>query len=363
MAIMRSILITGNMGYVGPCLVEYLRCQYPNARLIGLDSGFFASSLLPGQSLPERALDVQYFQDMREPFGSILSEVEAVVHLAAISNDPMGNSYQEVTESINHEATIRFARAARKAGVGRFVFASSCSVYGFAEEGARTEQSDVNPLTAYARSKVACETSLRELGSEDFIVTCLRFATACGSSPRLRLDLVLNDFVASAVSSRRIHILSNGMPWRPLIAVEDMARATHWGLTRKSVDGGVFLIVNAGSNVWNYQVHELASVVAEIIPGTEVQVNREAASDNRSYRVDFSLFSSLALGYQPEATLERVIVNLRNLLESSGFRDSNFRSSSLMRLNLLSSLVASGELTSDLIWQPRKHSLTDFQTI
>jgi len=351
---MTSILITGNMGYVGPRVVAHLRHLYPGARLIGLDTGFFAAGILPGQALPECLLDVQYFHDIRQPLGLILSGVDAVIHLAAISNDPMGNSYEEVTAAINHQATIRLAREAKLAGVSHFVFASSCSVYGLAEEDARTEQSGVNPLTAYARSKVACEQGLKELASGTFVVTCLRFATACGASPRLRLDLVLNDFVASAVSARKIEILSNGMPWRPLIALDDMARACDWALTRKASPGGEFLIVNAGSDAWNYQVHELASVVAELVPQTRVEISRNAAPDNRSYRVDFSLFRSLAPHHQPAASLQQVIANLRNLLESSGFNDANFRSSGLMRLNMLTKLVAQGELTKNLEWRSRK---------
>lgn len=348
-------MITGNMGYVGPPLVEHLRSVYPDARLIGLDSGLFAANLLPGQPLPERLLDLQHFQDIREPLGAILSGIDAVVHLAAVSNDPMGTSYEDVTTSINHRAAIRLACAAKQAGVTRFVFASSCSVYGSAEQGARTEQSAVNPLTVYARSKVACEQALQELASEDFIVTCLRFATACGASPRLRLDLVLNDFVASAVSARKIQVLSNGTPWRPLIAVEDMARAMQWALVRQATDGGQFLIVNAGSTSWNFQVRELASRVAQAVPGTTVEINQHAAPDNRSYRVDFSLFRSLAPHHQPKATLENVIQSLRLLLESSGFNNANFQTSDLIRFNALAKLVAQGQLIKDLHWS---HSQT-----
>jgi nucleoside-diphosphate-sugar epimerase len=356
---MTSILITGNMGYVGSCLVSHLRRLYPDARLIGLDTGFFAASLWPGQPLPECLLDLQHFHDIRQPLGSLLSGVDAIVHLAAISNDPMGTRYQEATHAINHQAAIRLAREARQAGVTRFVFASSCSVYGLAEESARTEQSSVNPLTAYARSKVACERDLQELASGDFVVTCLRFATACGPSPRLRLDLVLNDFVASAVSARQIQILSNGRPWRPLITVEDMARALDWALTRAASAGGEFLIVNAGANDWNYQIHELASAVAELVPGTAVEMNKNAAPDNRSYRVDFSLFRLLAPHHQPAASLRQVIANLRNLLESSGFHDANFRSSSFMRLHVLAKFVSDGELTNDLEWGFRKRYFTE----
>ena len=179
--------------------------------------------------------------DVRAITAVDLTDVDAVIHLAAISNDPMGNAYERVTEDINYQGTLAVARAAREAGARHFVFASSCSVYGFAEDGARNEQSSVNPLTAYARSKVASEQSLAQLAGPDFIVTCLRFATACGASPRLRLDLVLNDFVASAVTSGVIKILSDGTPWRPLINVEDMARAFDWAIDRSALNGGEFL--------------------------------------------------------------------------------------------------------------------------
>ena len=212
---MKSILITGNMGYIGPRVVEYLRTHLPNLRLIGLDTGYFAANLLDSV-LPERALDAQQFRDVRAITAVDLTDVDAVIHLAAISNDPMGNAYERVTEDINYQGTLAVARAAREAGARHFVFASSCSVYGFAEDGARNEQSSVNPLTAYARSKVASEQSLAQLAGPDFIVTCLRFATACGASPRLRLDLVLKDFVASAVTYGVIKILSDGTPSRHL---------------------------------------------------------------------------------------------------------------------------------------------------
>ena len=171
----------------------------------------------------------------------------------------------------------------------------------------------VNPLTAYARSKVASEKSLAELAGPDFIVTCLRFATACGASPRLRLDLVLNDFVASAVTSGVIKILSDGTPWRPLIDVEDMARAFDWAIDRSASNGGEFLVVNAGSNVWNYQIRELAEAVANAVPGATVEINKNAAPDKRSYRVDFSLFESLAPDHQPQVTLEQAIAELKRL--------------------------------------------------
>jgi nucleoside-diphosphate-sugar epimerase len=346
---MKSILITGNMGYIGPRVVEYLRTHVPEARLTGFDTGYFAANLLDSV-LPECALDAQQFGDVRTIAAADLAGVDAVIHLAAISNDPMGNAYEKVTEDINYQGTLTVARAAREAGVRHFVFASSCSVYGFAEDGARNEQSSVNPLTAYARSKVASENSLAGLAGSDFLITCLRFATACGASPRLRLDLVLNDFVASAISSGTIKILSDGTPWRPLIDVEDMARAFAWAIDRSAENGGEFLVVNAGSNSWNYQIRELAEAVAKAVPGAGVDINKNAALDKRSYRVDFSLFESLAPAHKPQVTLEQAIAELKALLESTKFSDPNFRQSRYMRLNMLSQLIAGGRLDSNLDW-------------
>jgi nucleoside-diphosphate-sugar epimerase len=350
---MKSILITGNMGYIGPRVAEYFRLRHADATLIGLDLGFFAANLLDASVLPECVLDMQIFGDVRKTTADDLAGVDAVVHLAAISNDPMGNAYERVTNDINYEGTLAVARAAREAGVRHFVFASSCSVYGFADDGARTEQSDVNPLTAYARSKVSSEQGLAELAGPDFIVTCLRFATACGASPRLRLDLVLNDFVAGALTSGVIRILSDGTPWRPLIDVQDMARSIDWATDRPVSNGGEFLVVNAGSNAWNYQVRELAEAVAQAIPGTAVEINRNAAPDKRSYKVDFGLFNSLAPDHQPQITLEAAIAELVDLLKATNFADKDFRRSRYMRLNMLSHLMSTGRLNADLEWQPR----------
>jgi nucleoside-diphosphate-sugar epimerase len=204
-----KILITGNLGYVGPWVTRQLRSRFPDAELVGIDMGFFAHCLTASGPLPEAQLDAQHYADIRRIQPDLLQDVEAIVHLAAISNDPMGKAYEEVTLDINYQAGIRLARFAKSAGVRSFVFASSCSVYGAAEDRPRTENSEVSPLTAYARSKVLTEEGLRELADSRFRVSCLRFATACGMSDRLRLDLVLNDFVACAVATRRIVVLSD----------------------------------------------------------------------------------------------------------------------------------------------------------
>jgi len=353
-----KILITGNLGYVGPWVTRQLRSRYPVASIIGADIGYFAHCLTDACRLPEALLDAQHYVDIRNMPPALFDGVDAIVHLAAISNDPMGNAFEAVTYDVNHHAGVELARQAKAAGVRSFVFASSCSVYGSADDKPRTEQSAVDPLTAYAKSKVLTEDGLRELASSDFRVSCLRFATACGMSDRLRLDLVLNDFVACALSTGRITVLSDGTPWRPLINVRDMARAIEWALERGADAGGDFLIVNAGTNAWNYQVHELAHAVAQAIPGTVVSINDAAPPDKRSYRVDFSLFQSLAPAHQPQADLAGTIDALRNGLTAMHFHDQDFRNSSFMRLRVLADLMSRGLLSRTLEWAD-KHSAKD----
>lgn len=348
------ILITGNMGYVGPVLTRFLRQNRPDAEIIGYDAGFFGHSLVGSDMLPEANVDRQYFGDTRDLPEAILEGVDAVVHLAAVSNDPMGNRFEKVTEDINQAASIRLAELSAKAGVKNFVFASSCSMYGYAESGARRETDPTNPLTAYARSKIGTEQQLKQMDLTGMAVTCLRFATACGMSDRLRLDLVLNDFVACALTTGEITVLSDGTPWRPLIDVEDMARAIFWAIGRDEQNGGAFLSVNAGKNECNYQVKELAESVARLVPGTRVSINTDAPPDRRSYQVDFSLFQELAPEFVPQVTLDESIARLREGLERAGFRDGDFRNSRLMRLKALESHIASGRLAEDLRWANRK---------
>ncbi len=339
------------MGYVGPPLLEQLRQSIPDAVLEGIDTGYFAHCLTGVTMFPSNRLDVQYFSDIRTLPENLFEGVDAVVHLAAISNDPMGDRYKDVTHDINFKASLALAKEAKAAGVSRFVFASSCSVYGFAEGGARSEQAPLNPLTAYARSKIGMEEELSKLADDNFVVTCLRFATACGASDRLRLDLVLNDFVAGAIASRQITVLSDGTPWRPLIHVRDMARAMDWAIQRDSTNGGVFLALNSGSNGWNYQVRDLAEAVAEIIPGVEVSINKDAPVDKRSYQVDFGLYEKLAPDHQPKMTLKTAIEDLAERLEFMNFSDNDFRNSQLIRLKVLAAHCEQGRLNSELEWQ------------
>jgi len=345
------VLITGNMGYVGPILTRHLRSVLPDAFLMGLDAGYFGSCVNNPLMLPECLLDLQYFCDMRAISPHVLDGVDAVVHLAGISNDPIGNKFEDITVDINHRASIDLAQKAKDAGVRSFVFASSCSMYGAAEDTARTEDAPLNPLTAYAKSKVYTERDLEPLSSDTFLVTCLRFATACGMSDRLRLDLVLNDFVAAALASKKILILSDGTPWRPLINVKDMAKAIEWAALRDRENGGSFVAANVGSNDWNYQVKDLAQAVAAVIPDAVVSINENAQPDKRSYRVNFDLFRRLAPAHQPQYDLERTIRELKAGLEGMGFADPDFRNSRFMRLRVLDELMEKGALDENLRWR------------
>jgi nucleoside-diphosphate-sugar epimerase len=345
-----KILITGNMGYIGPSVINQLRASYPESILVGFDIGYFGNCITSTDVLPECKVNLQYFGDMRQFPTEILTGVDAIVHLAGISNDPIGNRFEEVTLDINYRSSVDLAKKAQEAGVKSFVFASSCSMYGSAEDSARTEQSPLNPLTAYAKSKVLTEQGLEPLVGDKFKVTCLRFSTACGWSDRLRLDLVLNDFVAGAVASKRITILSDGTPWRPLINVKDMARAIDWAISRDASNGGAFLAVNVGSDEWNYQVRDLAQAVAREIPGVDVSINKDAQPDKRSYRVNFDLLKKLAPKHQPRVDLTESIKELKSGLEAMKFKDGEFRNSRHMRLKVLTELQEKGLLNEKLEW-------------
>lgn len=339
------ILILGNLGYVGPELTKLLRNRYPKSHLTGYDCGFFSKFYTTDLFAPDNFLDIQIYGDVRNAEKLDLTQYDTIIALAAISNDPIGNKFEQVTFDVNCNSIVNIANRAKEDGVKSFIFASSCSVYGFAEEGDRVENSEVNPLTAYAKSKVKAELELEKIASSDFKVTCLRFATACGMSDRLRLDLVLNDFVACAIANNHIEILSDGKPWRPLINVKDMGLAIDWAIQR---EGEPFIVVNAGSNDWNYQVKELAEAVKEIFPTITISINENAAPDKRSYRVNFDEFKRLAPNHQPQYDLKRTIIELKEGLEKINFSDNEFRKSNLIRLNVINQLIEREIVDKDL---------------
>lgn len=349
-----KILITGNMGYVGSELVKYFREKYKSATIIGFDIGYFAHCLTGTGVLPEANVDIQYFGDVRLFPEELLRGVDVLIHLAAVSNDPIGNEFEKVTEEVNFGSTKLLANISLKMGVKHFVYASSCSIYGEAIGGARTERDSVNPLTAYAKSKVNSELFLKDFSNDNMTITALRFSTACGLSDRLRLDLVLNDFVASAVLNGEINILSDGSPWRPMINVKDMCRAIDWASFRDCSFENKFLAINIGSKEWNYQVKELANEVAKAIPNTTVVINANAQPDKRSYQVDFSLFEELAPSFQPVFTLSKTIEELsKPFFDRQIIVQNDFRNSPLIRFNILKFNIANNILNRDLAWTNR----------
>ena len=338
------------MGYIGPVLVRLLKSSIRNCRVIGFDTGFFAPYLSFSDRLPETYLDAQYFGDARDITKLMEDNIDAVIHLAAISNDPMGKQFERVTHEINCQASVNLARICAQAGVQNFVFASSCSMYGAAGDIPRKESDLKNPLTAYAISKQKTEELLKQEDLGSMVFTSLRFATACGWSDRVRLDLVLNDFVASALACGEIKILSDGTPWRPLIDVEDMSLAMLWGIKRNESNGGKFLCVNAGRSESNYQIKDLALEVQKVIPTSSVSFNPDAPPDKRSYSVDFSLFKELAPDHQPRVSLVDSIQRLVDGFKVYQFNDPQFRDSTFIRLNVLRELIADSRLSSDLRW-------------
>lgn len=348
------ILITGNLGYVGSVLTGELRRRLPDAHLIGLDAGFFADRLTSPGPIPEIALDVQRYRDLRDVDADDLAGMDAVIHLAALSNDPIGARFDHLTDAINRAATERLAALAAQAGVRSFVFASSCAVYGAGDDRPRREDDPVDPLTAYARSKVASEQLLAPLARDGMVVTALRFATACGVSPRLRLDLVVNDLVATALRTGVVEVRSDGTPWRPLIDVSDMARACVWGLTRTAENGGGFLAVNVGRDGSNHRVLDIAEHVADAVPGASVTVDPAAGPDRRSYQVDFARFQALAPDHQPLVDLSTCIGALVTQLTAEP-GSPELGGGRLLRLTDLEARLTEGSLDEQLRWRARHH--------
>ena len=336
-------LIIGHRGYIGPVLAEHFILSKQNIQISGIDVGWFNDCDV--QDYPDHFFKSQINKDVRDLQQEDFLGFDTVIYLAAVSNDPMGKSFEAPTEEINCIEAHRAAELSKLAGVKSFVFASSCSIYGAGGDGLKKEIDQLNPLTAYAVSKVNAEAKLEELSSELFKITCLRFSTACGPSPMLRLDLVLNDFVASAITDNLINVLSDGSPWRPLIDVRDMARAIEWACFRLGED---FVSVNVGSNSWTFQIGQLAQKVSQVLGDVQVHINDKAEPDKRSYAVDFSYFQMLAPEHQPAIKFEDTVRELATLIRKSNKIDSSFRSSNLIRHNKLRLSINSRLLDDNL---------------
>ena len=332
---MERVVVFGSDGYVGAVLSMQL--QESQIQFVGLDSKWFSPSPDDREGI---ATDVRDF-DLQE-LGFTPS---AIVYLSAVSNDPIGESFSVPTLEINAHAAERIAVQAKSLGVSRFIVASSCSVYGDSGKDARSETDRTMPLTTYAKSKVLLEDSLRPLADSSFRVIALRFATACGPSPSQRLDVVLNDLVASALSSGVIGLNSDGQSWRPLIDVRDMARAIIWALTCAPSGMSPFEVINVGSEQSTLRVIDLANEVASAFPGVEIHVRNQATVDARSYTVDFAKFRNLAPAHQPRISVQQSISDLREYLDSESFFAPAPR-----RLEHLLGLIHARELDENLRW-------------
>lgn len=337
-----KLLVTGHHGYIGSIVGPTLAAAGHD--VTGLDTFFYEDCdfVADGAALPALRLDV------RDVTVADLAGYDAIVHLAALSNDPIGELNAELTYEINFHATVDFAAKAKEAGVPRFVFASSCSMYGAAENDV-TEEAPLRPLTAYAESKVRAEEALANLADDDFAPVFMRNATAYGVSPRLRFDIVLNNLAGWAYTTRRVLIMSDGSPWRPLVHVQDIAAATHVMLTAPAelVRNEAF---NIGANSENYRVKQLGEIVRETFPGCVVEYAADAGPDPRSYRVDFGKLARTFPEFRPNWTAEKGAQEFLSAFRAVGLTPEEFTGDKYTRLARIKLLAAEGRLRDDLRW-------------
>lgn len=333
------VLVTGHQGYLGTVMVPIL--QAAGHDVTGLDSGLFADCVLgPDPSEPPR-----FSVDLRDVALEQLIGFHAVIHLAALSNDPLGALAPQITYDINHHASVRLAELAKEAGVKRFLYASTCSVYGSAGDDLVTEDAPLRPLTPYAESKVRVEDDVAAIADEDFSPVFLRNATAFGFSPRLRADIVLNNLVGHAMLTGEVRVLSDGTPWRPLVHAQDIARAFLAALEAPvdKVHGRAF---NVGTESNNLTVAEIAQSVVDVVPGAKLNITGESGSDPRSYRVDFSAFRS-ALGFDAIWSIPDGAAELYKEYVSAGLTSDDF-ANRFTRLPHLQALCDAGVLDASM---------------
>jgi len=336
------VLITGHLGYVGTVAVPIL--QAAGYQVTGCDIDLFDSAgFSPGGGISEVP---NLGKDIRDLSVDDLAGFDAVVHLAALSNDPLGKIRPGLTQAINHKGTMNVAQMAKLAGVARFIFASSCSNYGKAGEDMIDETGTLNPQTDYGRSKVLAERDLKGLADADFCPVFLRFATAYGVSPRMRFDIVLNNLVAHAYTSGRILMMSDGSPWRPVIHVEDMARAFVAALQadKDVIRGEAFNVCRTQNN---YQIRELANIVSDAVPNAKIDYASNAGPDNRSYRVSSAKIEKHIPGFQPQWDAQKGARQLYDAVLACDLRLEDFEGRKYNRLAQLQALIKTQQLDED----------------
>ena len=335
------VLVTGHKGYIGSVMVPFLRGR--GHEVVGLDSGLFADCVSgPG------AIDVPELRmDIRDARAEHLEGIDAVAHLAALSNDPLGDLEPEHTYDINHRASVRLAELARQAGVERFLYSSSCSIYGASDDSAALDETaPMRPVTPYAESKVKVESELSALAGDGFSPVSMRNATAYGWSPRVRTDLVLNDLVARAHLTGKVLVLSDGTPWRPIVHIEDISRAFAAALDapRDAIHDQAF---NVGAASENYQIRDLADIIAEVVPDCVVEITGEHGNDPRSYRVDFSKITRHMPQFQAVWTARKGAEEMLAAYRANDLTDHRF-SHDFKRLPWLTGLRERGVIGDDL---------------
>lgn len=335
------VLVTGHQGYIGTVLVPLL--QAAGHEVAGVDTGFFAECTI-GPCTPDPP---SIGQDVRDVRREDLVGFGAVIHLAALSNDPLGDLNPSCTYDINHRASVRLAEAARAAGVPLFLFSSSCSLYGTAGEAYVTEAAPFAPVTPYGESKALVERDLSALADDRFSPVYLRNATAYGMSPRLRLDIVVNDLVASATMTGEVLIKSDGSPWRPLVHVEDICHAFMAMLEapRDAVHDQAF---NVGATEANYQVRDIADMVQEVVPGSRVVYAPGGEPDKRTYRVDFGKLAERVPGFRTRWTLRQGIEQLYQAYRQYGLDNERATRERFLRIRQIRKLLETGRLDQDL---------------
>ncbi|HVZ58987.1 MAG TPA: SDR family oxidoreductase [Patescibacteria group bacterium] len=338
----KKILVTGSEGYIGSVLIQRLLDE--GYEVVGVDTKYFQETRIgphPTYQLLEK--------DVRKITATDLEGVDAVIHLAALSNDALGELESKLTRTINFKATKRLALLSKKAGVKRFLFSSSCSIYGIADDDIVDETSKVNPLTEYAKSKIASEQALQELADRSFCVVSLRNATVYGFSPAFRNDLVVNNFTTCALALGEIRIESDGTPWRPLIDVRDLSNIfLHFlEIDSRKVNKQ---IINIGFPENNFQVNELVKIVHQKLPSTKISYTGNQP-DSRSYKVNFQKFQGISPSLKQEWDMERSVVDLITGLKKINFSRDDFINKKYARLTILKKKLRNKELTAHLYWK------------
>ncbi|MFH1843679.1 MAG: SDR family oxidoreductase [bacterium] len=338
-----KVLVTGHRGYIGSILVPML--QRAGHDVVGLDSDLFRACTFTG-AVPELP---SIEKDVRDVIGDDLPSCDAVIHLAGLSNDPLGDYQPELTEAINYRASVAIARLAKQAGVERFLFASSCSNYGSAGNDFIAENGQFNPVTPYGVSKVKVEGDLAQLADDNFSPTYLRASTAYGVSPRLRFDLVLNNLTAWAFTTGQVYLKSDGSPWRPIVHVEDICRAYIAALhaDRELVHNVGF---NVGTTTENYQIRELAEIVKEVVPNCRIEYASDAGPDKRCYRVNCDFIATTLHEFKPQWTARRGVEELYASYQQSGLTLEEFEGPKYKRIDHVKQLIEKGKLDPELRW-------------